>query len=75
MRTFVIGVLVGTLFTGTFVGAASNFYNSNGSPSAPSGSVQQFNYFRERQQQLDVGAMRRQMEQDRQRNLTNPCGK
>jgi len=71
MKHFMLGIVLGSLLTGTLV-QAGRFYDNNGQPAAPSGSIQQFNYFRERQQQLDVGAMRRQMEHDR---LTNPCGK
>lgn len=74
MKHFMLGVLTGSLLTGS-LGLAGTFYDSKGQPSAPSGSIQQFDYFRQRQQQLDVSAMRRQMEQDHQRNLTNPCGK
>lgn len=74
MRQFILGTILGMLVMG--VGAeAARFYDSNGAPAAPSGSVQQFDYFRQRQQQLDIGAMRRQMEQDRQRSYTNPCGR
>jgi hypothetical protein len=37
--------------------------NSKGNVAAPTGSQQQFDYFHERQQQLDIGHMRKQMDQ------------
>ena len=62
MRQFVLGILVGSLVTGTVVGAGT-LYDSNGNVNAPRGSVQQFDYFRQRQMFLDMGNMRKQMEQ------------
>jgi len=74
MKQFILGLLVGSMITGTVVGAGS-FYDSKGNVRAPSGSVQQFDYFRQRQQQLDIKHMREQ--QDREaldRKLgKNPC--
>lgn len=66
MKQFTFGLLLGTLLTGT-VGFAANFYDNNGHPSAPSGSVQQFDYFRQRQLFLDQSAIRRAQEDH------NPC--
>lgn len=63
MRLFVLGMLVGSVVTGTVVGAGT-FYDSKGNVKAPRGSVQQYDYFRQRQQQLDIKHMREQ--QDRQ---------
>lgn len=74
MRQFILGILVRSLVTGTVVGAGT-FYDSKGNVTAPSGSVQQFDYFRQRQIFLDMSNMRRQMEQqefDRRHNK-NPC--
>jgi hypothetical protein len=74
MKQFILGILVGSLVTGTVVGAGS-LYDSKGNVQAPRGSQQQFDYFRQRQQQIDIGNMRKQMEQqgsDRQRGK-NPC--
>jgi len=74
MKQFVLGVLLGSLATGTEVGAGS-LYDSKGNVKAPSGSQQQFDYFRQRQQQIDIGHMRKQMEKqelDHQRGK-NPC--
>ncbi|HKY70948.1 MAG TPA: hypothetical protein VJL88_03440 [Nitrospira sp.] len=69
MKQFALGIVLGSLVTGTVVGAG-NFYDSKGNLKAPSGSQQQFDYFRQRQQQIDISNMRKQMEQqelDRQR--------
>jgi hypothetical protein len=62
MQQFVLGMLVGSLVTGTVVGAGT-FYDSKGNAKAPAGSVQQFDYFRQRQQWLDLQHMRKQMDQ------------
>ena len=74
MKQFVLGILLGSLVTGTAVWAG-NFYDSKGNLKAPSGSQQQFDYFRQRQQQMDIGHMRRQMEQQEldRRLGKNPC--
>jgi hypothetical protein len=69
MRNFILGLILGSLLTGTIVGAG-NFYDSSGKPNAPSGSVQQFDYFRQRQQFLDLNAMRRNSDEAR---LADPC--
>jgi hypothetical protein len=61
MKQFIVGAVVGSLITGTVVWAG-NFYDSKGQPAAPRGSVQQFDYFRERQQQLDLKHMREQQD-------------
>ncbi|MBA5866401.1 MAG: hypothetical protein GDA67_06855 [Nitrospira sp. CR1.3] len=49
------------MITETLVGAA-NLYDSKGNVQAPRGSTQQFDYFRQRQQQLDIQHMRNQMD-------------
>ena len=72
MYTFVLGILVGSLLTTTLTGAAK-FYNGKGQLNAPSGSQQQFDYFRERQQFIDIGHMREQADHDRLERKTNPC--
>ena len=74
MHQFIFGILVGSMITGTVVGAGS-LYDSKGNVKAPAGSTQQFDYFRQRQQQLDIGHMRKQMDQqelDRKLGKT-PC--
>jgi hypothetical protein len=71
MKNLLLGVLLGSVLTGTVV-SAGTFYDSKGKVVAPQGSQQQFDYFRQRQLFLDTAAQRRLAEQDR---LTNPCGK
>lgn len=61
MRQFIVGMFIGSVITGTAVGAG-NLYDSKGNVQAPRGSTQQFDYFRQRQQQLDVEQMRKQMD-------------
>ena len=74
MKQFTLGILFGSLVTGTFVWGG-NLYDSKGNLSAPRGSQQQFDYFRQRQQQLDIQHMRDQMDQQQlDRKLgKNPC--
>jgi hypothetical protein len=74
MKQFILGILFGSLVTGTVVGAGS-LYDSKGNVAAPRGSQQQFDYFRQRQQQIDISNMRKQMEQqDLDRKLgKTPC--
>lgn len=72
MKNLILGAILGSLLTGTVVGAVG--YDKNGQPNAPAGSIQQFDYFRQRQFFLDSNAMRRnQEEQMRQDRLRNPC--
>jgi hypothetical protein len=72
MKQFTLGILFGSLVTGTVVGAGSL---SKGNVAAPRGSQQQFDYFRQRQQQLDIEHMRDQIDkQQLDRKLgRNPC--
>ena len=74
MRQFILGIMLGSLMTGTVVGAGK-LYDSKGNLNAPRGSQQQFDYFRQRQQQIDISNMRKQMEQQNlDRRLGNsPC--
>ena len=74
MKQFTLGILFGSLVTGTVVGAGS-LYDSKGNVAAPRGSQQQFDYFRQRQQQLDIQHMRDQMDQQQldRRLGKNPC--
>src|SRR5688572_20479690 len=74
MKQFTLGILFGSLVTGTVVGAGS-LYDSKGNVAAPRGSQQQFDYFRQRQQQIDIEHMRNQMDkQQLERRLgKNPC--
>ena len=71
---FMLGVLAGSFLTGT-LSLAGNFYDRNGQPNAPAGSIQQFDYFRQRQLFIDTNTLRRnQDEQQRLQRLT-PCGR
>jgi hypothetical protein len=74
MRRFLLGMLLGSVLTAT-VGGASSFYDSKGNVKAPRGSVEQFDYFRQRQMFLDIKRMREQQDQQaRERKLQkNPC--
>ena len=75
MKQLVIGILIGSALTSAMVEAKGKLYGNDGSVQAPRGSVQQQDYFRQRQQWLDIAAMRRQAEQDRLSHMTKPCGK
>jgi hypothetical protein len=78
-----LGVMLGSLLT-TGLGLTADLYNRDGAVQAPRGSVQQYDYFRQRQLFLDVAAMRREIEA-KQSNAntssyavpytTNPCAK
>jgi hypothetical protein len=61
MKTLIGGIILGSLMTGGLV-AAGTFYDSKGKPNVPSGLIQQMDYFRFRQQMIDINAMRRQVE-------------
>lgn len=74
MKQFMLGIVVGAMMMGV-VAEAGNLYKKDGSVNAPTGSQAQFDYFRQRQQQLDISHMRRQADQDRLNRMTNPCGK
>jgi len=73
MRQFSLGLIVGIVLSAS-VGLAGNLYDSKGQPAAPRGSIQQYDMFRQRQQQLDIGAMRRQADQAKlDGKLGKPC--
>ena len=74
MRNLMLGILIGSCFTAG-LGLAGDYYNSEGGLSAPRGSQQQFDYYRQRQQYTDLNTIREQNDQQRLRELTNPCGK
>lgn len=74
MNKFALGIVLGSLLTGTFV-QAGRFYDSNGNVKAPSGSIQQFDYFRQRQQFLDLNAMRRNQEEQMRQQRFKPCAR
>jgi hypothetical protein len=72
MRQFITGIMVGSALTAS-LGMAGNFYNDKGQPAGPHGSVQQYDYFRQRQQWLDIGAMRQQSDRERIERQGKPC--
>ena len=74
MHQFICGTILGSVLTGVVAGAGT-FYTSKGQPNAPTGSIQQFDYFRQRQLFLDAGALRRQADNDHLNQLTKPCAK
>jgi hypothetical protein len=63
MKRFILGALFGSLITGG-LSLAGSLYDSKGNVRAPSGSTQQFDYFRQRQQQLDIKHMREQLDRE-----------
>jgi hypothetical protein len=67
-----IGVVLGSVLT-TGLGMAGNLYDRNGNVRAPYGSTQSFDYFRQRQQFLDVQALRRYSEHMQQGRSAVPC--
>ena len=68
MRGFLIGILLGICLDTTVTAIAKDYLNR-------SPQQQQFDYFRQRQQQLDIQHMRDQMDQQHlDRKLgKNPC--
>jgi hypothetical protein len=74
MRQFILGMVLGSVVTGTVVGAGS-LYDSKGNVQAPRGSAQQYDYFRQRQQWLDIQNMRKQMDRSQldQKGGKKPC--
>lgn len=75
MHKLITGFLLGSLLTAG-LSVAGTFYNADGSPSAPSGSIQSFDYFRARGAQLDIQRMERGQEQERiERLTTKPCAR
>ncbi len=66
MRNLLIGLVLGSLLTTAGVSAKDYLGRSP--------QQQQYDYFRERQQQLDIENMRKQQTEDRVKNLgKNPC--
>ena len=74
MKSFILGAIMGGVLTASF-GLAGSMYDRDGQPAAPRGSVQQFDYFRQRQQFLDIQGLRRQTDRDRLERQVNPCAK
>ena len=74
MKQFILGTILGSLVTGG-IALAGTFYDSKGQPAAPRGSVQQFDYFRQRQLFIDQAATRRAAEEMARQQRINLCGK
>jgi hypothetical protein len=68
MRSFILGILLGVCFDGTVTVLAKDYLNR-------SPQQQQYDYFRERQQQLDVEHLRKQLDEEQfERNSRRvPC--
>ena len=75
MRNFMLGIILGSFLTGGLGFADSSFYNGKGQLSAPRGSQQQYDYYRQRQQFLDIAATRQAAQQLAQDTRLHPCGK
>jgi len=71
MRNFFCGMMVGLILSSSMT-LAAGLYDSKGNVQAPAGSQQSFDYYRGRQAQLDIAAMRRQQEQDRLNRAGRP---
>jgi hypothetical protein len=75
MRQLVLGMVLGSLLTGTVVGAGQ-FYDSKGNVKAPRGSQESFDYFRLRQAYLDAATIRQHMDKQQLENKAGrPCAK
>ena len=72
MRNLLLGIIIGSALTGTVVGA-QNFYTPGGKPSAPTGSVQQYDYFRFRQQMIDINQMNQRAKDAAANRFASPC--
>ena len=70
MKNLILGILIGITVAVPVVWAGQ-FYDSKGNVKAPAGSQQSFDYFRQRQQFLDLGAMRRNSDAMR----ADPCAR
>jgi hypothetical protein len=75
MHKLITGFLVGSLLTAGVGAWGGTFYDSSGAPSAPTGSIQSFDYFRARGAMLDIQRLERGQEQDRIERLTKPCAR
>jgi hypothetical protein len=73
MRQFITGILVGSALTASL--GVAGFYDDKGKVKAPKGSVQQYDYFRQRQQYLDVNALRQQADRAATEQQLHPCGR
>lgn len=58
MRSFILGILLGVCFEGAVTAVAKDYLGR-------SPQQQQYHYFRERQQQLDVEHLRKQLDEEK----------
>lgn len=76
-KTFLMGLALGTILASLAPVLAGNFYDRYGNTAAPSGSQQQMDYFRQRQQMLDIQKLR-QLEERKaaeRANRLEPCAR
>ncbi len=71
MKQLMLGLVLGSVLTGGLVEAGGKLYGKDGSVQAPRGSIQSQDYFRQRQQWLDLRALRQNSDAAKH----NPCGK
>lgn len=74
MKQLTLGVVIGSVLTAG-LGVAADLYNREGAVQAPTGSAQQYDYFRQRQLFLDVQKLRQLGEQGRIESLMRPCAR
>jgi hypothetical protein len=74
MRNLIVGIMLGSVLTAS-LGLARDLYDSKGNYQAQRGSQQSYDYFRQRQQQLDTAATRRAIEQGQSIRPYDPCGR
>lgn len=73
MKNLMLGILIGSCLTAG-VGVAQELYNRDGNIQAPRGSVQQYDFFRQRGAFLDLQKMRENSDRDRINGMMNmPC--
>ena len=72
MKTFALGLIIGSVLTAA-TGFAVELYDRHGNVQAPRGSVQEYDYFTQRQVFLDVQQQRQLQEQGRVESLLQPC--
>lgn len=72
LKGFLVGFVIGIMPLWSF-SFAGPLYDAKGQVAAPRGSVQQFDYFRQRQLFIDASAMSRNIEEIARQNKMNPC--
>jgi hypothetical protein len=73
MKQFVAGIFLGYLLTASG-GLAAGLHDHSAKPARPRGSLESFDYFRSRQLQLDIAALRQHADRNQtERRLAKPC--